>query len=205
MKGWIELRKYIIANNWEENYKALGYRVKAYEAVSELTKLLEIDEFFLFKGAALELSVYNESHMLRIFGDIDVAINTQSAYEKIRNSILYNSKTGKFEIMKDILGVYAKLVFDVKYNERLEETMDISDVFSRSNIISIGNLQVRIPSMEDNFLLCIAHDIKHIKNKDPRRHVDSDIDLLLRKVDKEKLFLLAKEHELLDEVSKYVK
>lgn len=195
------MKRNIILKDWENKYKAIGYRIKIYEALYELFKYLSTEEFLLYKGSALELTVYNKEGYLRTFGDIDLVILEENVYKRLKQTELYDTKQKKFIKYKNVMDVDVKLVFDIKYDKYIEERILKKDIFRRSQSLEFQRMRVRVPSLEDNILLALAHDIKHRNINDIRHNFSNDLEILLKQnYNKELLIESAKKYNLEEEI-----
>lgn len=180
-------------------YLNIGYRKRLYDSIKYIHNIIGDKLYFVYKGAAINLFYNDYNNSMRGFRDIDIWVEPE-AKKIIRKK--EDSDGTKIILTNTVFGIDYKSVLDIKSGEKIEDIIPINMVLDNLIEIQLEDIRIKIPTLEMQMILMIAHKIKHERLKDNREHFLADSSFFVDRIkNRNKVYELARKLSILEEVN----
>lgn len=179
-------------------YLNIGYRKRLYDSIKYVHNIIEDKLYFVYKGAAINLFDNDYNNSIRGFRDIDIWVEPKA--KKIIQK-KEDSDGKKIILTNTVFGINYKSVLDIKSGEKIEDIIPINMVLDNLIEIQLEDIRIKIPTLEMQMILMIAHQIKHERLKEHREHFLEDTIFFVNRIkNRNKVYELAEKLSILEEV-----
>ena len=179
-------------------YLNIGYRKRLYDSIKYVHNIIEDKLYFVYKGAAINLFDNDYNNSIRGFRDIDIWVEPKAKKKKKKKE---DSDGKKIILTNTVFGINYKSVLDIKSGEKIEDIIPINMVLDNLIEIQLEDIRIKIPTLEMQMILMIAHQIKHERLKEHREHFLEDTIFFVNRIkNRNKVYELAEKLSILEEV-----